>query len=198
MLPEYPKLRSELEAVLRAFLRQRVRAHQGPFGKVPITRIMEGESLSIVRPGQPTQQMDLREFKTELTFRDEKLVTLRMGEVLQELEKAAIEMATKTGNHFMRTIADFTSTPDRTAEAPGPGVTPKALLAGFEKVQIDFDDRDQPLMPTLLAHPDIQEQLKEAIELLHTDPHWSKVFAKLMAKKREEWRVREANRVLVG
>lgn len=198
MLPEYPKLRSELEAVLHAFLKQRVRAHQGPFGKVPTTRIMEGESLLFIRPGHQTQRMDLREFTTELTFKDEKLVTMSMAEVLQELEKAATEMAAKTGNHFMKTIADVTSTPERTAKAPGPGVTPEALLAGFEKVQIDFDDRNQPVMPTLVAHPDKQEQLKEAIKLLQTDPHWSKVFEKLMVKKREEWRAREANRVLVG
>ena len=47
-------------------------------------------------------------------------------------------------------------------------------------------------------HPDIAETLREAATNLENDPAYRQRFQTMMAEKRREWLVREADRKLVG
>ena len=67
-----------------------------------------------------------------------------------------------------------------------------SLLKALEKMHIDFDEEGQPIGLTFVANPN--SPIDKAFLQAADDPR----YQALMERKREEWRVRENNRALVG
>ncbi|MBE7462103.1 MAG: hypothetical protein HS116_01305 [Planctomycetes bacterium] len=73
----------------------------------------------------------------------------------------------------------------------------QSFLALLEKVQLDFDHNNRPLMSQLVMSPGTAEKYRAEMEKLECDPEFIKEFEALMIKKRNEWHDREACRKLV-
>ena len=125
----------------------------------------------LIKMGPQAFKDDLNRTAEELREQQSKLVFERMNEVTQ-----------KTGN---------------TVDAKGQPLSHDLLLQTLKKMEIDFDDEGQPIMPTLVVSPTRYEKFKKKIVEWEKDPKCQDNFNKLIESKRKEWHDRESNRKLV-
>lgn len=76
-------------------------------------------------------------------------------------------------------------------------ITPQIILDALEKIQFDFDEYGNPILPSLILHPDQYERIKDEIPKWESDEGLRKRHRELIEKKRQEWIDRENNRKLV-
>ena len=135
--------------------------------------------------------MEKAEVKIEIKL--EEIEEMTHEKVLDKIDTMAREMAkqvAKTGYEVL----------DRATEEVGNVVsvdgTPSLndFWELFEKMHIDFDEEGQPSGLRLVAHPNMSSALEEIYSQIESHPHYQEI----MERKREEWRVRENNRKLVG
>jgi hypothetical protein len=67
------------------------------------------------------------------------------------------------------------------------------IRLGLEKVQIDFDDNGQPILPTLIMHPDMLEQLRKLPPATEDEVL---AWQELIESKRREFYARRRTRKL--
>ena len=63
---------------------------------------------------------------------------------------------------------------------------------------IDFDEKGNPILPTIVLHPDMMKRIEGKLAEWESDPELQARRKNILAKKKEEWRDRESNRKLVG
>lgn len=78
-------------------------------------------------------------------------------------------------------------------DAAGRPLTHELILSALEKVEIDFDVNDEPIMPTLVVHPEMAEKLSK---LPPPTPAQDAAFRALMERKRGDYRARRPPRQL--
>ena len=66
------------------------------------------------------------------------------------------------------------------------------------ELEIDFDKDEQPELPTIVVHPDVFKNIAEKLAAFENDPEFRRKRAEILARKKLEWRAREADRKLVG
>ena len=71
------------------------------------------------------------------------------------------------------------------------------LLEALERIQLDFDDDDNPKFPTMVVSPEMFEKIKDKLPAVGEDPNFDKRFEELILMKKQEWHDRESNRKLV-
>jgi hypothetical protein len=71
------------------------------------------------------------------------------------------------------------------------------LMDMLETMPIDFDRSGKPKMPTVVLHPDMFRSIEPKLREWEKDPELRARREAMLARKKEEWRVRESRRRLV-
>lgn len=71
----------------------------------------------------------------------------------------------------------------------------EVLIEMLEKYPLDFDEKGEPIMPTLFVGEKVMDSVKRMSR--EDDETHKERFDKLIERKRQEWRAREATRRLV-
>ena len=75
---------------------------------------------------------------------------------------------------------------------------PKHLFEMLEKTQMEFDpETGEPTGHMFVMHPDTAAKIVPKVKEWEKDPAIKAEYERILAKKREEWRDREARRKLV-
>jgi hypothetical protein len=197
MLPDYVDTKELLQDFLDRWLRRRVREHLGALGEIPHYRIFEGTGASIIRSDSREDITNMQKMESEFSMRFDEVPSMSFPEILKRLDGVAQNMADQIAKHTYNTISEVTERVGNVVKSTGK-ITTETLIEVFEKIEIIFDDKGEPQLPTIHIHPNMTETLKEAIFELQNNPEHRKRFEEILTRKRESWRVREANRRLVG
>lgn len=197
MLPDYVDTKQRLQDVLTRWLRKRVRTHLGPLGEIPRYYVFEGSGTSVIRPDNREDVTKMRRLGSELTVKLDEVPNLTPAEILKRLDRAAQEIADNIARHAYGTMSEVTERVGNIVRTTGK-ITPEAILEAFEKIEIVFDEHGEAEMPSIHMHPDAIETLKEALEKLQNVTEYRQRFDEIMLEKKRRWRVREADRKLVG
>jgi len=197
MLPDYVDAKELLQEFLDRWLKRRIQEHLGPIREVPRYRIFEGSGTSIIRPDNREDITDMQ--KTEIGFSVilDEVPTMTLPEILQRLDEVGQKMADKMAKLTYSTLSEGAEQVGNVVRSTGK-ITPEVILEVFEKIEIVFDENGQPEFPSIHIHPDMEDTMKEALSKLQNIPENRRKFEEILARKREAWRVREANRRLVG
>ena len=68
----------------------------------------------------------------------------------------------------------------------------------LEKVQIDFDEKDNPIKPGFFVDPNTGQKILEILKTIEDTPELLKKHDEIIEKKRIEYHDRESHRKLVG
>ncbi len=79
------------------------------------------------------------------------------------------------------------------SNAGGQPISHELVLAQYEKMEIDFDDRGNPILPTMVGSPEMVEVYKRLGE---PSAEIEERFQKMIARKREEFNARRRSRKL--
>jgi len=108
------------------------------------------------------------------------------------------EIGAKMAKHMFQTIEAGVKSVGNELSAGGKPITAELILDALDKVLVDFDADGQPQWPTIVVHPSLSDRLKAEDARFGSEPALAQRFAEIIERKREEWRAREASRVLVG
>jgi len=198
MLPDFTKLKEDIDSRLRRFLEQRMLRHLGPLSEIRRVRFFEGRGRTVVRESGEKESIGLFDLNATLSFRDDELPTLTLDDLLRRLDAAAKEMADQQARHIYNTISEAARRVGNVVDGKQKAFSAEQLLQVLLKIQIEFDRSGLPVMPSFLHHPDLENAVRLAREELVRNHMLREELKQLLILKREEWRVREASRRLVG
>ena len=78
-------------------------------------------------------------------------------------------------------------------DAVGQKISHKLIREGFEKIQIEFDADGQPIMPTLVMHPDMLKYLQQLPPATEEE---IRAWNELLERERREFNDRRRHRKL--
>lgn len=198
MLPDFPKLKLDVWRHLHSFLESRMLRHLGVLSQSPRVRFFEGHERMVVRESGDREAVESFDVSATMTFRDEELPTLSLEDLLERLDAAAKDMAAQEAKHTYDNISEAAKRVGNALDAKQQPVSAEMVLEMLSKIAIEFDENGRPRMPSLLCHPNQEKAVRMAMEELDEGPDLRKQTQELMIIKKEEWRVREASRKLVG
>ena len=198
MLPDFTKLKTDIDSRLRRFLERRMLHHLGPLSEIRRVRFFEGRGRTVIRESGEKESLELFDLSATLSFRDDELPTLTLDDLLQRLDAAAKDMAGQQARHLYKTIEEAATRVGNVVDGKQRTISADLLLQGLLRIQIEFDRRGLPVMPSFYCHPDLESAIQLAREELERNPGLREELKQLLILKKEEWRVREASRRLVG
>lgn len=198
MLPAFVTLTDQFDRATTRYMRDATKHHGIAVSKIGRSRIFEGQKNVIVRPTGERDETKMIEESVELRIPGEEARNLSLDGLLERLGGVAKEMAGRQERHLFATISETLAGKPNTVDAKGEKFSPELFYRMIEKIQIDFRPDGTPIMPTMYISPAQAKDVKAATIQADADPAFGKRFDEMMAKKREEWRAREASRQLVG
>jgi hypothetical protein len=107
-------------------------------------------------------------------------------------------MAGQQIESFFEMMHQTTEKTGNVVDAGGKPFSPELMLEALEKIEIDFNSDGSPRMPTMALGEAQRAKLLESANDSESMAIFEMRRDKIIDRKREEWRAREANRILVG
>ena len=197
MLPDYPKLKSQLEEKLSTRIREESTSPSSPLSRIPRVQVFEGSKSIMTRADGTEATIEFTEMRVEMEINAKDVENMTFDEMLARYKSAGEDLARQQAKHFYSEI-------DKSVEEVGNVVSGKDrpnvedFFEMLEKLWIDFDDNGQPTGQSIYTGEENYETILKMIEQIENNPELKKRHNAIMELKKEEWRVRESRRKLVG
>ena len=198
MLPDYLKTKEKLGKMLNSEMKKAHLQHLGPLANAPVSRMFEGNKSIIVREDGSIADMSPQEMKVELMINLAEIEGMSHEMILDKINTMAKKMAEKQAKLSYEVIGKAAEEVGNVVDADGETFSIDLFFQALEKIDRDFDESGNPSELTCTVNPKLFHSIAKIIKQAKTDPKINKRFKALMERKREEWRVRENNRELVG
>ena len=198
MLPDFLKVKEKLEIMLDYSFRQAILSHLGPVANVPISLSFEGNKTILIRADGSVEEMDPKQATTEFQVNFEEFEEMNDAVVLNKIDGAAEEIAGQQAKSLYEEVGKAAEQVGNVVSADGKPFSMDLFFEGLEKIDIDFDEDGNPSGLMCSVSPALYPSVAKAVEQAKADPEMDKRFDAIMERKKEEWRVRESNRKLVG
>ena len=198
MLPDFLKVKASLETMLKYEMELARLSHMGVFADVPTSVVVEGNNTVIIREDGSVGETEFAEITAELQVNFAEVETMTHEMVLDKINRLAKEMEGKKAKFAYEQIGKAVEDAGNVVSADGKPFSIDLPLEFLEKMEIDFDEAGNPSGTMFVAHPHLFPAIAKVISQAEADPETAKRYQALMDQKREEWRVRENNRKLVG
>lgn len=192
MLPDYLNIKEKLKKKINHTMQQALLLHLGPLADVPKFIFFEGNKAIIIREDGSVAEMNPKEMKVATEIKLEELEDMNHEMVFDKINTIAEKMAEKQAKLSYEVIRKTTEEIGNVTNSSGGSFSVDSLLKALEKIHIDFDEEGQPSGLTFVANPNAP--IDKDVSQIANDPR----YQALMERKREEWRVRESHRKLVG
>ena len=193
MLPDFLKTKAKLKRMIHSEMKKTQLSHLGPVADAPKVMIFEGNKSIIIREDCSVQTVEMKEARAEVEIKLAEVETMSHETVLDKSNNLAKEVGGKVAKSFYEVLSETAKEVGNVTSSAGP-LTVDLLLETLEKMHIDFDEKGRPIGLTLVAHRDRAPSLEKILSEASNDPR----YQALMERKKEEWRVRESDRKLVG
>ena len=198
MLPDFPKMKEKLKKVIISEMKKAQSRHLGALANAPVSRMFEGDKSIIVRADGSTSDMSPQEIEVELVIDLAEIEGMSHEMILNRINTMAEEMAEKQAKLSYEVIGKAAEEVGNVIDADGKTFSIDMFFQALEKIDRDFDEAGNPSELAWTVSPKLFPSIAKIIEQAKTDPEIDERFKALMERKREEWRVRENNRELVG
>ncbi len=198
MLPDYLKTKEKLNIMIDFNLKQAILLHLGPLADIRETICFEGSKTVINRDDGSVSEMNPHEMTAEIEIKLEEMEGMNHEMVLDKINTMAEKMAEKQAKFFYKRIGEFAEEAGNVVSAEGETFSMDIFFEVLEKISRDFDHAGKPDEIRFSASPELFQSISKVFNEAKSDPEIQKRFDAIMEQKREEWRVRESNRKLVG
>jgi hypothetical protein len=203
MLPDFLELKAELSDFISEFFQQRVSHHLGALSEIGRQTVFEGPvdanyGQQLVRDTGEVESFGLNPISTEISIPLNRLPEMTLDEVLMKVDETAQDFAKELAQFHYKRMSEILAGTETSIDAKGRKLSAELILEFFSKMDIDFDQRGNPKMPTVHLHPKLRDAYNLAINELASEPELRREFERMLIQKKEEWRGREADRKLVG
>jgi hypothetical protein len=198
MLPDYPKTKNRYRRFLMRQYKERLAAYMIPLSEIPKSRVFEGDKLYIVREDGKEERSGPKKIEVAMELKFREIETMKPDVIIGKVDSAAKEMAVEISKMSYERIKKGCEEVGNIMDFKGKKFGKEAFLRMFEMIQIDFDEKGNPYMPTIVAGPEAYKMIEEILPKMESDPNFKRELSNIMEKKKREWYDRESNRKLVG
>lgn len=201
MLPDFLKTKEKLKKMLDSERKKAEMLHLGPVADAPRSMIFEGKRTNrtvIIYTDAPCEEIKMGEVTSKLEVKWEEVETMTHETILNKIDNVAKEMAEQIKKSYYETLSEAAEEAGNVTSSDGKPLSVDMILEMVKEMHLSFDEKGEASGLTFAASPELYPALVEVIEQAKADPQIDNRFKALMEQKREEWRVRENNRELVG
>lgn len=195
MLPTLPKLVRDRQNRNIETVRASVKRLAPMVGLIKAHILFEGRSSAILREDGELDETPMHRASGEATIKCEKLVDFTEGAVERHLEDIAEQLARGMSEEFQKRMHEVTSKTGNVVDAGGKPFSEDVFLEMIETMEHSFGTDGSWQPPTMIVGPGMAEKIAAAGEM---SPDGNKRLKAILEKKRDDFRRREAARVLVG
>jgi hypothetical protein len=197
MLPDWPIPKQAISKVIRRLMQKRAR-DMSIVGMARCQPVFEGHALSIRRADGVVDQSDLHLASGEANVPVEAIKSGRLEDIVNALMPVSAEIGATMAKHMFQTIEAGVKSVGNELSAGGKPITAELILDALDRILVDFDANEQPEWPTFAGPLSLSDRVQAECARLESEPALVRRLAEITNRKREEWRAREASRVLVG
>ena len=194
MLPDFLKTKEKLNKMLNSEMERAQFRHMGPFADTPKSNLFEGDEVILIRADGSREGIEMKKAEVKIEIKLEEIEEMNHEKVLDKIDTAARELAKQIAKAAYETMSKAAEGVGNVTSADGEPLSIDLLLKSLEKIHLSFDEEGQPSGLRLVAHPKMSSSLEKIYSEIESHPR----YQELMERKREEERVRENNRELVG
>jgi hypothetical protein len=195
MLPTYPKICEIRSEAISDTIHALVGEYVPIFKQIRHATQFEGRSHTMRRHDDASSETDLSPIKARISIpMDMPLSAFTQEAFDAALRDVALQLAEGHMKKFVGVMNEATERSGNVVEGGGRPVSEDLILATYEKMDHEFDARGNWKMPTLFSGAD----LSETMDRFMASPSFRSRLKSILAKKLDEYRRREADRVLAG
>ena len=198
MLPDFLKIKEKLKKLLNYQMRQANLSHLGPLAKIPVSMNFEGNRTVLIRGDGSVDEMQPKVASTEIEVKLAEAETMTPEMVNDMINNAAEEIAAQQAGIIYKKIDKYAEEDGTVVSSGGGPFSIDKYFELLEKIDIDFDEAGNPEGLAFVVNPKALPLIEDCLSKASANPENERRYKKIMDRKREEWRVRESNRKLVG
>ena len=194
MLPDFLKTKEKLKRMLDSERKKAELLHLGPVADAPKSMIFEGNKTIIIYEDGSCAEVKMEKATSKLEVKWEEVETMTHETILNKIDNVAKEMAEQIKKSYYGTLSEAAEEASNVTSTDGKTLSVDMILEMVKKMPLSFDEEGNSSGLTFAGSPKLRPVLAEIISQAESDPR----YQALMEQKREEWRVRESRRKLVG
>jgi len=153
--------------------------------------------MKVMRSDESESNTDMQQLSSMMEIRFNEIPDLTFETAIAKYDEMILDMVRKqTGFALERLSEDIPKS--QSVDAKGKTLDAELILQMLETIQLDFYPDGRPHELHVVGGLFSPERLKAVDEEFQNNPELQNRHNELLAKKREEWRAREASRKLVG
>jgi hypothetical protein len=195
MLPDFPKLKTEVHRDVLSRIRRRADSADSVVSQIKRLSQHEGRDMRYDRIDAPPVEGGPEELGARFEVLVSEVPDLIGLKLDAKIEEIAQEIAKQEANMFFRRVGETCDEVGNTINANGQPLSAELMLKIFSNAQLNFGPDGRPT-GQFVIHPDMAPALKRADEELERDPELKRRFEDILRRKREEWATRESHRKL--
>jgi hypothetical protein len=200
MLPDFPKLRHELNGYLMLRIHALIREIEPVVAEIGGVTQHEGDTMAydqVMGDGVRTVTEGFREGRTEISTRFEDVPSLTGDKLDAKLRGIAEDMARQQADALRQTIETATREAGNAVDAGGAPISKELYLQTMERIEMNFDPKTGRPELVFWGHPKMAEVMQRSWQEWSQDRNFMRAYKDLLTRKHEDWRDRESRRKLV-
>lgn len=196
MLPDYPNLKKRLNDRFAELVQKEI--DKDPFvGGIQKQDIHEGDSLTVTSSDGFSTTTDYPETASNFEISSEEILKSGPEATFAKKDEIAKDMIAKMTKRMIEVIDKVTEHTGNIVNAKEAAAKSKnPLLELYEKIELNFDEKGNPILPVIATSPQDAEKTKQYLKELES-PEMQQKVSELIEKKRRQWLDRENSRKLV-
>jgi hypothetical protein len=189
---ELPEYRRALQEFVYDALDALVVAKDPVLQKIKIERreVITATATDLERGGQHVQEPLAAEVSIKFDWAP--VAAGDYQQFIEALDAAAVERLGQVMPAFFKSLEGVLDAAGQRVDAAGRPVSFELILEMYEKLEIDFDENDQPQLQTIVAGPAVHEKLQKVFASV--TPDQKRAFDELIERKRKEFHARRRTR----
>jgi hypothetical protein len=197
MLPDFPQLKTDLHQRLLFILRSEIAARGGIVSQIGVVSKHEGDKWTFDTVDGDVKEIQPKTIAATVEVPIIPKPSFGLEDMVEKIKEMAQSMAEQQTKMLFSSVSEAVEEVGNVVDAKGQRLSAELILQMLETVQIDFDERGNPRLPTLVLNPVQTERLKEQLQRIETEPELRKKRQEIINRQREDWYDRESNRKLV-
>jgi hypothetical protein len=197
MLPDVREVKRRVAGRLARGVQEAGLRHAPLLAEIQSYHQVEGNRFSCETHDGDIQYQEFKPLRTPVNTKVLPSPIEQESEIVQKLDAAAQDIAKQHMQLLFTTISESSERVGTAYHAGGRPFDMGMFLDVIERMQVDFDDRGRPKLPTIVMHPDQLKAIGPKLAEWDKDRALQARWEQVLAKKKEEWRDREGRRKLV-
>jgi len=195
-MPDFPLAKAKIQNSQNLFFKWACKQHLGPvMGQIPRRILKEGRIMSHQYTTEMSYTSNLKKMSGSFDISKEE-IKKNPFVVYEKLFETAKEFAIQQIKSTFETITEITDMTGNVVDSRS-GFTHEGYLKSLEIMELEFDENDQPNIPTIYGSPELMKQVQQVLTAAASNPAEQHRMNQIIEIKRKQWHDRKNNRKLV-